>query len=73
MTAVQNQDYQGDALGNPHDRDPNNHTVNDTYSNINQAYFFEQTKATIAMAGHLLEPIFFLHRICRPLVFCNRF
>jgi hypothetical protein len=53
MAAVQIQAYHTD-------RNPFNHTIQDTYEHINQNYIFEQIKATTAIAGHLTKPITFL-------------
>ena len=59
--AVQIQDYHGD-------RNPYNHTIEDTYNNINQDYLYEQVKANIVFAGLLTEPIAFNHKIRLPLI-----
>jgi len=64
--AVQIQDYHGDF-------DPHNHTVSDTYGNINPYYLYEQIKATTAIAGHLTDPIVFAHRIHLPLVWVFKY
>jgi hypothetical protein len=58
-TAVQKQAYHTD-------RNPYNHTPQDTYEFVNQDYFFEQVKATTAMAGHLLDPITQVRRLLLP-------
>jgi hypothetical protein len=50
------------------DPDPNNHTSQDTYDKINRDYFFEQIKATTAMAGHLAVPIAGEEKIFLPVV-----
>jgi len=62
---VQIQDYHGDI-------NPNNHSATDIYTNINQAYFYEQMKATVAIAGHLSEPIALEHKIRLPLLLLLR-
>lgn len=59
--------------GDPEDRNPNNHTIDDTYDKVNQTYFFEQVKATTAFAGHLAEPISFAFRIHLPLVWVFKY
>jgi hypothetical protein len=41
--------------------DPYNHTINDTYQHINPDYLYEQVKASVAFAGHLVQPISFDH------------
>jgi hypothetical protein len=65
MAAVQIQDFHGD-------KDPNNHEVTDTFDYVNEAYYHEQVKATVAIAGHLLEPIAFEHKIRLPLLFVSK-
>jgi len=64
--AVQIQDYHGDL-------DPNNHKVTDTYANINQNYLYKQITATVAIAGHLTEPIVFKHWIHLPLMWVFKY
>jgi hypothetical protein len=61
---VQIQDYKGEY----NDRNPYNHTTNDTYEHINQDYLIEQVKATAGFADYLAEPIDFHHRIHLPLI-----
>lgn len=48
--AVQIQDYHGN-------RNPYNHTPQDTYEFINQNYFIEQIRATVAIAYRLAVPV----------------
>lgn len=50
IAAVQIQDYHGD-------RNPQNHTPQDSYDLVNQNYFVEQVKATAAIASQLAVPI----------------
>lgn len=62
--AVQIQNYKGVNK----DRNPYNHTPQDTYDYINHDYMFEQIKATTAFAGHLTEPIAFEYKIRLPMI-----
>jgi hypothetical protein len=67
-TAVQIQNYKGVDK----DRNPYNHTPQDTFEYINQDYFFEQVKATTAIAGHLLGPINQVRRLILPYLRANK-
>jgi hypothetical protein len=51
--AVQIQKYKGEG----NDRNPYNHTEQDTFAYVNPAYLVEQIKATTAMAGQLAMPL----------------
>jgi hypothetical protein len=61
---VQIQKYQGDG----NDRNPYNHTVQDSITYINQNYLLEQTKATTAIAAQLAYPIRLWHWFYLPFV-----